>query len=344
MKKINVCIVGITGYTGEGLVDILSKHPAVNISCIVARSRVGEKLKNIYPYFKKLGNLKCIPFDADYIAKTSDVAFLALPHKVSMQYALKLIKLGVKVIDLSADYRFKDALLYKKVYNIAHIDSSSLKKSVYGLVELNKACIKKATILANPGCYPVASVLGLAPLVKKHLIKQDEVYIDAKSGFSGAGRIKNKDKLSEIKSNFKVYAVGGHRHVPEIESVLTGLAKKSIKIDFVAYLLPLERGMLVTSYVKLKNNKKLNLTSLYKRFYKTSAFVKVLPEGLFPELKDVVGTNFCHIGFKQLGKVIVIVSCIDNLVKGASGNAVENMNIMFGLKQTLGLKGLKINK
>ncbi len=339
-KKINVSIIGITGYTGEELLRILSNHPMVKIACVAARSQIGKKLSDIYPGIKKFGNLECVGFDVDYIAKISDIVFLALPHKVSMEFASEVIKRGVKVIDLSADYRFQDPNLYEKVYKVPHIDRDSLKKRVYGLVELNKDFIKKTDILANPGCYPVASILGLAPLVKECLIKP-EIYIDAKSGYSGAGRIKDKNKLLKIKNNFKVYAVGNHRHVPEIEIALGKLIKKRIKVYFVAYLLPLERGMLVTSYVKLKDNKKIDLNDIYKKFYKSATFVKVLPEGELPELKHVVGTNFCYIGFKQLGDTIAVVSCIDNLLKGASGNAVENMNIMFGFKQSLGLKNLK---
>jgi N-acetyl-gamma-glutamyl-phosphate reductase len=338
---INVGIVGATGYTGEELIEILLGHSGVRLKNISSRADKPRLVCDIFPKFAGRTNLFCVKTDVSEIAKSCDVVFLALPHTASMGIAPQILKHGIKVIDLSADYRLKDVNIYKKFYNLKHKDKSYLSKSVYGLPELQRAKIKSASLIANPGCYPTVCILGLAPLVALGLIETDSIIIDAKSGVTGAGKkLEDGFMFAEVNEDFKAYKVNTHQHAPEIDQELSKLSGRKLNVTFVPHLLPLSRGILATLYVKKTKNlksKTQNLVELYKKFYKTEPFVRVRKAGEFPRLKDVVKTNFCDIGIKEEQNSVIIVAAIDNLLKGTSGQAVHNMNIMYGFPETEGL-------
>jgi N-acetyl-gamma-glutamyl-phosphate reductase len=330
---INVAIVGATGYAGEELIGLLLKHPQVKITNISAKIDKPKLISEIFPKFSGRIKLICKEPDIKEITDSSELIFLALPHTVSMSLAPHFLRAGKRVIDLSADYRLKDTGLYEKFYNTAQKDKPNLTHAVYGLPELYRAKIKDARLIANPGCYPTASILALAPLVALNLIESDSIIIDAKSGVTGAGRKLAESFLhSEINEDFKAYKVNMHQHSPEINQELSGLAGKKLEVIFVPHLLPLSRGILETIYVrkmKKEKGKVKNLAGLYKKFYKNEPFVRIKAQGEFPRLKDVAGTNFCDIGIQDAGPSLIIISAIDNLLKGAAGQAVQNMNIMY---------------
>lgn len=338
---VNIGIVGVSGYTGEELIRILLKHPGVKISGLFSRSSYNKPVAEVFPEFASRLNLVCLKPDIENIVGKCDVVFLALPHTTSMDLVPKLLEAGKRVIDLSADYRLKDSKVYAKFYQYKHKDKKNLQGSVYGLPELCRAQIKNAKIVANPGCYPTAAILALAPLISANLADLNSIIIDAKSGVSGAGKKTAEEFFSsEDKEDFKAYKVGGHQHTPEINQELSALAGKKVKVTFVPHLLPVNRGILETIYVKKSKKSKVkskNLVQLYKKFYKKEPFVRIKAEGEFPRLKDVVGTNFCDIGIKDNSDSLIIISAIDNLVKGASGQAVQNMNIMYKFPETTGL-------
>lgn len=338
---INVGIVGATGYAGEELIELLLQHPFVHITCISSRSHALEAISSVFPKFKGRLDIICAAPNAEEIARKCDLVFLALPHAASMEVVPKFLKAGKKVIDLSADYRLKDTKAYEKFYGAKHKDKLHLNQAIYGLPELHRVNIKDALLIANPGCYPTASILALAPLIAFNLIDQHSIIIDAKSGVSGAGRQLAQGFLfSEVNEDFKAYKVGVHQHTPEINQELTKLYGKKIAVTFVPHLLPLNRGILVTIYVKKSRESGVRsggLLNLYKKFYKTEPFVRVREAGEFPRIKDVAGTNFCDIGIKEETDSAVIIAVIDNLLKGASGQAVQNMNIMYGFKEDTAL-------
>lgn len=329
---IKVGIVGATGYAGEELIDILLRHPEVKIMSVSAKIDKPQAIEEIFPKLKNKISLICAEPDIKEIVAKCDLIFLALPHTVSMEIAPKLLNAGKKVIDLSADYRLKNTVTYAQFYKTKHKDKANLIKAVYGLPELYRAKIKNAQLIANPGCYPTAAILSLAPLAAFNLADLDSVIIDAKSGVTGAGKkVAENFLFSEINEDFKAYKVNVHQHMPEINQELSKLADKLIKVIFVPHLLPLSRGILETVYVKKNQKSKTkskNLISLYKKFYKKEPFVRIKDEGDFPRVKDVVGTNFCDIGIKESADSIILIAAIDNLLKGASGQAVQNMNIM----------------
>ncbi|MDD4980887.1 MAG: N-acetyl-gamma-glutamyl-phosphate reductase [Candidatus Omnitrophica bacterium] len=330
---VRVGIVGATGYAGEELIGILLRHSQVRITSVSAKIDKPEGIEKIFPKFKNKISLVCKEPDIKEIVAECDLVFLALPHTVSMEIAPKLLGAGKKVIDLSADYRLKNTATYTQFYKAKHKDKVSLVKAVYGLPELYRAKIKNAQLIANPGCYPTAAILSLAPLVAFNLADSGSIIIDAKSGVTGAGKkVAESFLFSEINGDFKAYKVNVHQHMPEINQELSKLAAKGIKVIFVPHLLPLNRGILETIYVKKGQRAKgkgQKLISLYKKFYKKEPFVRIKDEGDFPRIKDVVGTNFCDIGIKESADSIIIISAIDNLLKGASGQAVQNMNIMY---------------
>jgi len=352
MKKIKISVVGATGYAGKELVKILSGHPKVTLMHLVSSSYTGENIADVFPEFLDILDKKLIPLDLDVLTQDSDLIFTALPHTVSMDVIPELFeKKDVKVIDLSADYRLKDAAVYEKWYKKAHRqnDERLQKKAVYGMTEINRDKIKNASFVANPGCYPTSVILGVAPLLKHHIVEPQGIIIDSKSGVSGAGR-----KLSlglhfaECNDSFKAYKVLRHNHVPEIEQELSSLYfeddsmknQEGIKVTFTPHLLPINRGILSTSYLNLKNNKgEEEILELYQKYYQNSPFVRLFTPPKLPETRFASNTNYCDIGFavdKRVGKIKVI-SVIDNLVKGAAGQAVQNMNIMFGFAETNGL-------
>ncbi len=338
-KTLRVGIVGVSGYTGKEVFALLLKHAGVRITYVAANNTQGA-MAEIYPEFLNRTTLLCQKFEIKDAVEKCDLVFLALPHTESMNVAGKLLKAGLKVIDLSADYRLKNVKAYEKWYGHVHTDAANIAKAIYGLPELFRIKIKKANFIANPGCYPTAAILGLAPLVST---RKDitSIIVDAKSGVSGAGRKASVGLLaSEINENFKAYKVLSHQHAPEINQMLTALAGKSMSVHFVAHLLPINRGILDTIYVQLSKGITLNAVhTLYKKFYKIEPFVRLLPLGSQPEVKNVAYTNFCDIGLvlSPDKKMVVITSAIDNLVKGAAGQAVQNMNIMVGFNEVEGL-------
>ena len=336
---IKAAVVGATGYTGEELIKILIRHPDVKITDISRHSvEKKELISDIFPEFKSRIDLECKKIDAARISGNADVIFLALPHKASMDVVPAFLKSGKLVIDLSADYRL-DADIYKIWYGIEHKDKANLPKAVYGLPELYHSKIKKAKFIANPGCYPTSIILGMAPMLDKGLADTGYIIVDSKSGVTGAGRKADLSiSFSEANENMKAYKVNEHQHMPEIDMVLSDIAGHDVRINFTPHLVPMNRGILSTIYLKL--NKKMgpeDVLKIYRDFYKDKPFVRICGEGKYPQIRDVANTNFCDIGIKVKSNVLTVVSCIDNLIKGASGQAVQNMNIMCGLSETEGL-------
>lgn len=334
-----VSVIGATGYTGAELVKILLKHPQVEIETITSQSFANKKISEIYPSL--ITDLVCQELNIDKIAPSSSFIFTALPHRISMEIVGKLYSRGKKIIDLSADFRFIDPLIYEEWYGTPHQKIELLKKAIYGLPELYREKISKARLVANPGCYPTSSLLALAPLVNSGSIKENSIIIDAKSGVTGAGRkLSLATHFPEVNENVRAYQVIGHRHTPEIEEQLSKLAKRKIIITFVPHLVPINRGILSTCYAALKQKADTKaLLKLYRDFYKEEPFVEILPQGRFPQTKEVTDSNRCRIGItvnERSGRAIII-SAIDNLSKGAATQAVQNMNIMCGFEETMGL-------
>ena len=338
---LNIGIMGIRGYTGEELLRILLQHPKVKICSLQARVEKPEPLSKILPRFSKTADLACADYSPEIVAKGCDIVFLALPHTVSMETAPRILKKGKKVIDLSADFRIKDISVYSKYYRSEHKAADDLKQAVYGLPEVYREKIKKAKLIANPGCYPTGILIGALPILKKEWI-EDAVFIaDAKSGVTGAGRSGDKSlQFSEVNESFKAYRVGEHQHVPEMEQVLRETLHKKVQVVFTPHLVPTNRGILSTLYFQLKKTvSTAEVLSLYESSYRSEPFVRVLPQGEFPEVKHVLYTNFCDIGIQvdSERKTVIIVTALDNLTKGAGGQAVQNMNLMAGCDEALGL-------
>jgi len=343
---LKVAIVGASGYTGVELLRILHCHPEAAVTCVTSERSAGKKVPDIFPGLLGRCDLLLENLEPVRVAGKADFIFTALPHKAAMEVVPTFLEMGKQVVDLSADYRLQDAREYEKWYE-PHMSPALLKKAVYGLPELKRARIAGADLVANPGCYPTSVILGLAPLLKKKLIDPASIIADSKSGVTGAGRSAKVDNLyCEVNEGFKAYGVGGvHRHIPEIEQELSHLAGKKLVITFTPHLVPMDRGILSTIYaVPGAPVTTAELLKLYNDFYKGEPFVRVLPEGSFPSTAFVRGSNFCDIGLSvdsRSGRVIV-VSAIDNLVKGASGQAVQNMNIMNGFPEAMGLEGLPL--
>jgi N-acetyl-gamma-glutamyl-phosphate reductase len=330
---LNIGIIGASGYAGEELIDILLHHPEVRINYLAAKLQKSQAITEIFPRFKEKTNLICNKdVDLKEVCKKCDLVFLALPHTVSMGFVPKLLGAGKKVIDLSADYRLKDISAYEKFYGSRHKDKARIKEAIYGLPEIYRNRIKSAKLIANPGCYPTVSLLALAPLLAFNLAEPESIIIDAKSGVTGAGRKAAMDFFfSEINEDFRAYKVNAHQHMPEINQELSFLANKKIGVSFVPHLLSVNRGILATIYADKNKKSKMqsqNLVALYKKFYKNEPFVRIKEENEFPGLKDVQQTNFCDIGIQEGKDKAIIIAAIDNLLKGASGQAVQNMNIM----------------
>lgn len=336
-KKLKVAIFGISGYAGRKLLEILLAHPYVEITAgFVAPDEPGMRAGQMYPRIARTIDLDCKnTIDWKIIEENCDIVFLALPHVVSMSFVPEILSLGKKVIDLSADYRFSDTKLYEKWYQ-KHSSPELLKESVYGLPELYREKIKNARLIANPGCYPTSAILGLLPAVSESIIK-GRVIVNSLSGFTGAGRKPDVSLLfAEGNENSRAYKIGQHRHQPEIQHILQK-AGAELDVVFVPHLIPVNCGILTTMYVELARDiDEGNLQKLYCDFYKNEPFVRIMDYGCSPEIKNVVGTNFCDIGIKKIdSKILCVVSAIDNLVKGASGQAVQNMNIMMGFEETI---------
>ena len=334
-------VVGATGYSGSELAKILLGHPYISVHSLTTRQEKPESLRRYIPEIPKNLDVKLEVFDFDRVAENSDVIFLALPHTASAAMAAKLLKLGKIVIDLSADFRLKQPLEYKKWYGLKHPAPRLLKDAVYGLPEMYREEIKNAQLIANPGCYPTSCLLALKPLLSDKLIDLANIIVDSKSGVSGAGRkLSEATQFCEANENFGAYKVNRHQHTPEIEQELSNVAGKKVKITFVPHLLPLTRGILTTVYATKKRGvSKPEIFDAFHEAYDKEPFVRVLGSGEFPSLRHVQNTNFCDIGIEvdtDMGRVIVI-SAIDNLVKGAAGQAVQNMNIRLGFSEDAGL-------
>jgi len=340
--KLKIAIVGSSGYTGGELYRILQYHPSAEVTVVTSEKSAGKPITDIFPHLLGLSDLICEPLDPASIAKKADLAFLALPHVTAQEAAFQLRKLGVKVVDLSADYRLADPALYETWYEHCHQYPDLLKSAVYGLPELHRERIRKASLIANPGCYPTSAILGLAPVVAKKMIDVGTIVVDSKSGVSGAGRSPALAyHYPEANEGFMAYKVGTHRHTPEIEQELSLLAGASVVLSFTPHLVPMTRGILSTIYAKLAGPADTGtLHAVFQEFYRNEPFVRLLPLGQFPNVRNVRGSNFCDIGVHsdvRTGRA-VIVTAIDNLVKGASGQAVQNMNLMMGFEESAGLK------
>lgn len=338
---IKIGIIGSTGYAGANIVWILSNHPEAEIIFVNSHSYTNTPFNKVYGNFNGFFQENCIDNDLmEEKLSEIDVLFIALPSGKAFEFVNRAMEKGIKVIDLGADFRLKNKETYEEWYGIKHEGEERLKNAVYGLPELNRENIKTANLLANPGCYPTASILALAPLVKNKLIDVETIIVDAKSGVSGAGRSANISNLfCEVNESFKAYGVTNHRHTPEIEQQLSELNEAPLALTFTPHLVPMNRGILSTCYGKLiKDISESDLIKLYEEFYNGEYFIKVIKE--IPETRWVKGSNQCHISVridKRTNRVIVIAA-IDNLMKGAASQAVQNMNLMFGLKENLGLE------
>ena len=338
---ISCSIVGATSFTGNELIRILSHHPHVKIGCLTTRSEEKIYARDMVPALGKTNDLVIEKYNFQKVVKNSDVVFVTLPHTLAMKIAGEFYDEDKIVIDLSADYRLKRADLYQDWYQEKHQRKDLLKEAVYGLPEVNRELIKKSNLIANPGCYPTGSLLVLYPLLREDLIKRDSIVIDAKSGVSGAGKkLSMATQFCEVDENFGAYKVGRHQHTPEIEQLLSEVAQAKIEVTFVPHLLPVNRGILSTIYVKRKPGiKKEKLVKTYQNFADSEPFVRFLGVDQFPSLRQVQGTNFCDIGvaIDDRSDQVIVISAIDNLIKGASGQAVQNMNIRLGFSEEAGL-------
>ncbi|HHT9120468.1 MAG TPA: N-acetyl-gamma-glutamyl-phosphate reductase [Candidatus Hypogeohydataceae bacterium YC41] len=334
-----VGIAGATAYTSLELIKLLLKHPRVEIAYLGTRREGSPKISEIFPSLKRLIELPCAGLEPEDVHKGMELLFVTLPPKVSMNYVPKYLKRGMRVIDFSADYRFKDAGVYEKWYKVPHTDPEGLKEAVYGLPELYRKELVGASLVSNPGCYPVSTILPLAPLLKKGLVDSTDIIIDSKSGVSGRGRDATEaSHYCECNENIEAYSVGAHRHTPEIEEVLSDRTGMRVKVYFTPHLVPMDRGILSTIYARLKGGVgEETLREVLRSFYKEEPFIRLKEPGEFPRTKEVTNTNFCDISLKVVGERVILLSAIDNLIKGASGQAVQNMNVMFGFEEVLGL-------
>jgi len=334
---IKIGVVGGTGYTGVELLRLLARHPEAQLTAITSRGEAGLPVADMFPSLRgRIGLRFVAPSDA--ALDGCDVVFFATPNGIAMQQVQELVAAGVRVIDLAADFRIRDVAVWEKWYGMRHAAPTLVAEAVYGLPEQNREQIRGARIVANPGCYPTAVQLGFLPLIEAGLIDLSHLVADAKSGVSGAGRKAEVHALfSEAADSFKAYGVAGHRHLPEIRQGLERMAGKSVALTFVPHLTPMIRGIHATLYGRLDRD--VDVQGLFEERYRGEPFVDVMPAGSHPETRSVRASNICRIAVHrpQGGDVVVVLSVIDNLVKGAAGQAVQNMNIMFGLNETLGL-------
>lgn len=339
-----VGIIGVTGYTGNELLRLLFSHGGVEITYVTSHSYAGKTLDEIHPHYLEIIKPVCRSFSVEEAVEKTDLVFSALPHGESMEKVPLLRDAGIKVIDLSADFRLTDASLYPVWYKKDHCSPRYLEEAVYGLPEVYREKIKRASLVANPGCYPTSVLLGLLPLtVREELVNWDTLVVDSKSGASGAGRVPSQNlHFPECSENFRAYRVAEHQHTPEMEQELGKLAGRKISFTFVPHLLPMIRGILSTIYVSLNNDKISieEIINIYNGFYRDEKFVRVLPVPFLPETRNVYASNYCDLSLKwdARNNRLIIISALDNLVKGAAGQAVQNMNLMLGFKEEQGLE------
>lgn len=340
MDKKKVAVLGASGYTGSELLRFLLVHPNVEVAHLTAEKHAGKMISDVFPHLTGFLDLELKPLRPKSIPKDIDVIFAALPHGTSAEVIKELYNRDVKIIDLGADFRISNKN-YKKWYG-QHPCPELIRKSAYGITELNREQVKKAKLVANPGCYPTSSILGLAPLLKNKIADESSIIVDSKSGVTGAGRSPSLDyHFSEVNEGLKAYKVGEHRHMPEIEEALSNYTGLNVNVLFTPHLIPMDRGILSTIYVNLNSKTTTKkLIDLYQKHYKNERFVRICDEKVYPSTNQVRGSNYCDIGIKvnSSNNTAVIVSVIDNLVKGASGQAVQNMNVMLGFDEEMGLE------
>ena len=344
MAKKKIGIIGATGYTGSELVRILTNHPDVEITMITSESRSGELFSDVHPFLQGIADQKLVSINQinEY---ELDLVFLALPHGVSMDFAKRFKDRSFKIIDLSGDFRLSSQKVYEEWYNLDHIYPEGIEKAVFGSPELYFDEIKAARLTANPGCFPTTAILGLAPLLADKLIDTDTIIVDSKTGVTGAGiKAKSVNMYSNVNDNFKAYGLKKHRHTIEIQGILNRVSGKDTLIQFTPHLLPVDRGILSTIYARPTekiDNKKLK--ELYASFYANAPFVRLREQE--PSIKDVRGSNYCDlfVTYDERTNMIIVISVIDNLIKGAAGQAVQNMNIMLGLEEAKGLNLIPLN-
>jgi N-acetyl-gamma-glutamyl-phosphate reductase len=343
--KTRVGIIGATGYTGVELLRLLLLHPEVEVTALTSQKYAGVPIEQVFPSLTGRLQIKCEELTIDHISQKVDFIFTAVPHKTAMETVPLFYQKGKRVVDLSADFRIKDPEVYERWYQ-KHTAPALLPESAYGLPELHREEIKNAKIVGNPGCYPTGALIGLIPFIKNGMISYENIVIDSKSGVSGAGRdVVLGSLFSEVNEGVKAYKVFDHRHLPEIEQELSQLAQKKIAVTFVPHLIPMDRGILTTIYVNFTQKVKTeDVLKIFNEYYEKEPFIRIYPKGKIPNTKDVRGSNYCDIGVvvKELDGRGVIVTAIDNLVKGASGEAVQNMNIMLGYPETMGLDVLPL--
>ena len=339
---LRTAIVGASGYTGGELARLLCNHPEATLTVATSRQYDGTPLSNVYPHLRDRVDIICRDLDSAEIVEHADLIFCAVPHKTAMDVVPDFLEAGKKVVDLSADFRLKDVTVYEQWYQ-SHTAAALITEAVYGLPEIYREEIRSARLVANPGCYPTSITLGLAPLMTADIIDPTSIIIDSKSGTSGAGRAAQVGTLfCEVTDGFRPYKVGGtHRHIPEIEQNLSALAGCPVKVSFTPHLLPVSRGILSTIYVNLGRDATMDeISGLYEEMYEKEPFVRLLDSGSLPATQQVRGSNYCDISLnldERTGRLI-IVSAIDNIVKGASGQAVQNMNLMCGFDEDAGLQ------
>lgn len=344
-SRIPVGIIGASGYGGVQLVRLLMDHPRVELAYLGGESSAGKPFSDLYPHLEHCVKLSIEPIDLEQIASRCQVVFLSLPNGLAYQMAPPLLEKGCKVLDLSADYRFSNLDVYKNWYGGDRTDQEVATKAVYGLPELYRDRIAQASLVGCPGCYPTASLLALSPLLKQGLIVPETAVIDAKSGASGGGRqAKTNLLLAEADSSITAYGVARHRHTPEIEQVCSDLAGHEVLVQFTPHLMPMVRGILSTVYATLRDPGLVreDLLTIYNAFYRTSPWVKILPGGTYPQTKWACGTNLCYIGIEVDPRTdrVIVMSAIDNLIKGQAGQAIQCLNLMMGWEETLGLPKL----
>ncbi len=342
MAMTDVAVIGASGYAARELFRLLSGHPDARVVMATSTQENAPRVDALHPSLARGIDLACVSFDPDRVAESASLAFLALPHAASMAAAVELRKRGVRVVDLSADYRLKDAQVYADWYDHEHIDPEGLAEAVYGLPEIPhyREAIPRADLIANPGCYTSTTILGLAPLIAHDMVERSGIIVDAKSGVSGAGRSPKLTTLfAECNESFSAYNVGRHRHTPEIDQVLTDVGRaraEPVEVIFTPHLVPMDRGILATIYATPRQpTAEHDVMDLYHEYYRDCPFVRVVKR--LPATKDSAHTNFCDITVRVVRGKVLVIACLDNLLKGASGVAVQNFNLMTGLPETVGL-------
>ncbi|AEA17809.1 MULTISPECIES: N-acetyl-gamma-glutamyl-phosphate reductase [Bacillus] len=341
-----VAIIGATGYGGIELIRLLEQHPYFSIASLHSFSQVGECITNVYPHLRNVLFHTLQEIDVETIGKEAEIVFLATPAGVSAELTPKLLAEGLKVIDLSGDFRMIDPSSYELWYKRPAAKEEILRKAVYGLSEWKRTGIQKANLIANPGCFATATLLAIAPLVRSGMIEEDSIIIDAKSGVSGAGKTPTTmTHFPELYDNLHIYKVNEHQHVPEIEQMLTEWNSESQPITFSTHLIPISRGIMITLYAKVKQKMETKqLQKLYEETYEQSPFIRICTQGKFPSPKEVRGSNYCDIGiaYNERAERVTVVSVIDNMMKGAAGQAIQNANIIAGLEETTGLQHMPL--